>query len=292
MSEDNEQQADQAEPEKPVDDRSVAQKLFDQQMLTLIGSFPSTKEYLDEDGVKDAPFDLQPFLAFAGDGIDEGDKHAIEFIKANHEQPFFCYVPFNTPHSPMMVPDRWYDKFADFEPQMKHRDADKENVLMTRAALALCENIDWNVGRVLQTLDDLRLRDDTIVVYFSDNGPNSWRWNGGMKGRKGSIDEGGLQSPFFLRWPKHVNAGLRISQVAGAIDLLPTLTELAGVGRTSAKRLDGRSFAPVLQGTPTELLERSLFSFWRNKVSVRTQQYRLDNNDVDVNYMIATQKLG
>ena len=95
---------------------------------------------------------------------------------------------------------------------------------MTRAALALCENIDWNVGRVLATLDKLQLQNDTIVVYFSDNGPNSWRWNGGMKGRKGSIDEGGVRSPFFIRWPGHVRGGATYSQIGGAIDLLPTLT--------------------------------------------------------------------
>ncbi|APZ93847.1 arylsulfatase [Fuerstiella marisgermanici] len=210
--------------------------------------------------------------------VDDFTDHAIEFIKANREQPFFCYLPFNTPHSPMMVPDRWYEKFTDFDPTMKHRDSEKEDVAMTRAALALCENIDWNVGRVLQTLDELQLRNDTIVVYFSDNGPNSWRWNGGMKGRKGSVDEGGLRSPFFLRWPGSVPKGLKTSQVAGAIDLLPTLTELANIECTSAKPLDGRSFAPLLRGATTELPERPLFSIWRNKVSLRTQQYRFDND--------------
>ena len=66
--------------------------------------------------------------------------------------------------------------------------------MMTRAALAMCENIDWNVGRILKRLDDLKLRNDAIVIYFSDNGPNSYRWNGGTKGRKGTIDEGGLRS--------------------------------------------------------------------------------------------------
>ena len=85
-----------------------------------------------------------------------------------------------------MVDDRFFDKIADFELIKKHRDPNKEDLAMTRAALAMCENIDWNVGRLLKKLDELKLRVNTIVVYFCDNGPNSFRWNGGMKGRKGA----------------------------------------------------------------------------------------------------------
>ena len=61
----------------------------------------------------------------------------------------------------------------------------------------MTENIDWNVGRVLRRLDELKLADNTIVIYFSDNGPNTFRWNGGMKGRKGSTDEGGVRAAVF-----------------------------------------------------------------------------------------------
>jgi len=106
---------------------------------------------------------------------------------------------------------------------MKRRDPKKEDVMMTRAALAMCENIDWNVSRVLKKLDQLKLRKDTIVLYFSDNGPNSWRWNAGMKGRKASVDEGGLRSPLHIRWPDKIKAGTNVTQVTRAIGLLPTL---------------------------------------------------------------------
>ena len=67
------------------------------------------------------------------------------------------------------------------------------------------------------------------MLYFSDNGPNSWRWNGGMKGRKGSTDEGGVRVPCLVRWPGHIRPAARIPQIAGAIDLLPTLADLAGL---------------------------------------------------------------
>jgi len=95
--------------------------------------------------------------------------------------------------------------------------------------MAMVENIDSNVGRMLGMLDEKKLTNSTIVVFFCDNGPNSDRWNGGMRGRKGSTDEGGTRSPCFIRWPGHISAGAVIPEIAGAVDLLPTLTGLAGI---------------------------------------------------------------
>ena len=95
-----------------------------------------------------------------GDGYlpDDLTNHAISFIKQHHQSPFLCYVPYNTPHSPFYVDDNFYEKFAKMEPAMRHREPHKEDLPSTRAALAMCENIDWNVGRILQTLDELQLR--------------------------------------------------------------------------------------------------------------------------------------
>ena len=209
---------------------------------------------------------------------DDLTTHAIDFIKENKDQPFLAYLPYNTPHSPMQVPDRWWDKFADKKLQMPHRYAKRESIPHTRAALAMCENIDWNVGRVLETLDELELADNTIVVYFSDNGPNGFRWNDEMRGKKGSTDEGGIRSPLFIRWPEHVPAGLQFKQIAGAIDLLPTLAELTGVELNSPKPLDGLSLADALLKGKSKLdTDRMIFSHWNNSVSVRTQQFRLDH---------------
>jgi arylsulfatase A-like enzyme len=211
--------------------------------------------------------------------IDDLTDHAIRFIEQNREKPFLCYVPYNTPHSPMQVPDRFYRKFAHLELGMRAERPEIEDVAHTRAALAMCENIDWNVGRILGRLDELKLADKTIVLYFSDNGPNGWRWNGGMKGRKGSTDEGGVRSPFFIRWPGHIPAGMHIPQIAGAIDLLPTLADLAGIPPAGIRSLDGISFEPLLtaRADATDWPDRMIFSHWRGKVSVRTQRYRLDD---------------
>ncbi len=211
--------------------------------------------------------------------IDDLTDHAMKFIEDNKERPFFCYVPFNTPHFPAQAPDRFYEKFATAEVKQRGRDPKLEDVATTRAILAMTENIDWNVGRLLQRLAELKLSDNTIVIYFSDNGPNSWRWNGGMKGRKGSTDEGGVRAPFFLRWPGHIQGGTRISQIAGAIDLLPTLADLAGVPVASSKPLDGVTLKPLLLGTSKDSPDRMIFSHWSSRVSVRTQSYRLDNSN-------------
>jgi arylsulfatase A-like enzyme len=202
---------------------------------------------------------------------------ALEFIAAHRNQPFFCYLALNTPHSPMQVPQRFYRKFADAPLPTRHHQTELEDLAMTRAALAMVENMDWNVGRVLDKLDELRLADDTIIVYFSDNGPNSWRFNGGFRGRKGSTDEGGVRSPCFIRWPGTIPPGTRVASIAAAIDLLPTLADLAGVPLNVDKPLDGISLAPQLRGETTGDQDRMIFSHWAGKVSVRTRQYRLDD---------------
>jgi arylsulfatase A-like enzyme len=206
---------------------------------------------------------------------------AISFIEQHREGPFFCYLPFNTPHSPMQVPDRFYEKFKDAPLEKRYEGKQEEDLATTRAALAMCENIDWNVGRVLAKLAEWKLVDNTIVVYFCDNGPNSWRWNGGMKGRKASTDEGGVRSPLLVRWPARIKPGKVVAaEIAAAIDLLPTLADMAGVplNPQREKPLDGRSLVAYVLGDATIGSGRMIFSHWNGNVSVRTRQHRLDAN--------------
>ncbi|OYW10978.1 MAG: N-acetylgalactosamine 6-sulfate sulfatase, partial [Planctomycetales bacterium 12-60-4] len=137
--------------------------------------------------------------------------------------------------------------------------------------------MDHNVGRLLKKLDELQLSQDTIVVFFCDNGPNSDRWNGGMKGKKGSTDEGGVRSPLLMRWPGKIKSGKLVAQISGAIDLLPTLSELAQIPTAGSKPLDGISLVPLLRGEASSIPDRKLYSHWAGKVSVRTQHFRLDD---------------
>ncbi len=214
-----------------------------------------------------------------GDGfiIDDLTNHGIDFIEKNREKPFFLYLPFNTPHSPMQVPDEYWQRFENKELKLRNRDPENENIQHTKAALAMCENIDWNVGRITQKLDELGLSENTIVIYFSDNGPNGLRWNGGMKGRKGSTDEGGVRSPLFIKWDGKLEPGKTIAEIAGAIDLLPTLTDLAGIEFSPAKQLDGISLKPLLLEENADWKERYIFSYWNRKISIRSKKYRFDS---------------
>lgn len=209
---------------------------------------------------------------------DDFTSRAIAFIEKNREKPFLCYVPFNTPHSPWAVPEEYWQRFKDKPLTQRATDDVRENLDQTRCALAMMENLDANVGRVLKRLDDLKLSENTIVIYFSDNGPNGHRWTGGMKGTKGTVEEGGVRSVFFLRWPAGgIKAGTVVKEIAGAIDLLPTLTAMTGVKRLGEKPIDGHDLSPLLRGQSVAWRERMIFSHQNGNVSARSQQYRLDN---------------
>jgi arylsulfatase A-like enzyme len=201
---------------------------------------------------------------------------AMDFMEKNRDRPFFVYIPQITPHSPMQVPDEWWDEFTGKEIEMLSDDRYQEDIEFTRAALAMCENIDWNVGRVMDKLDELDLADNTIIMFLTDNGPNSYRWNGGMKGRKSSTDEGGVRSPLFARWPDGIDPGMEINEISGVIDLLPTLAEMAGITYNTVHPIDGVSLAPLLAGREYTENERLIFSRSGGSVSVRNQDYRLD----------------
>ncbi len=211
--------------------------------------------------------------------IDDFTDKAITFIEnsSKNKKPFFAYLPYNTPHSPMQVPDKWWDKFKNKKIKMRNRDPRREDIDHLRCALAMCENIDWNIGRVLKKINDLKIEKNTIVIFFHDNGPNGVRWNGGMKGRKGSTDVGGVRSPLLIRWPDKISKGIKINQITSVMDLLPTLTDCANIPISSQKALDGRSLKPLLLGERNKWKERTLINYWRGKTSARNQNFRLDH---------------
>lgn len=226
----------------------------------------------------DAPLeDKGQMIRTKGYIVDVCTDRALDFIDRSKDKPFLCYIPFTTPHSPWAAPEADWARFKDKPITQTATQPDLEKPEETRCAYAMLENQDRNVGRVLDRLKQHGLRENTIVVYFSDNGPNSMRWTGGMKGKKGQTDEGGVRSVCYISWPAVLPAGRTVTQISGAIDLMPTLLALAEVPRVGDKPLDGRSLVPLLKGETSDWPERMIFSTWASNISVRTQTHRLDN---------------
>ncbi len=195
---------------------------------------------------------------------------AMQFITARQKEPFFCYLAYNAPHSPYQVPDKYFDQFKakGFE----------DNVA---AFYGMCENIDDNVGRLLAHLDTLKLTENTIVLFLTDNGGTAGvkTYNAGMRGGKTSLHEGGTRVPLFIRWPAAKWTPHVVKEITAHIDLFPTIMDLCDVEVSDAK-LDGVSLKPLLQNSG-DWPERTLFTHnpidETNKYpgAVRTQHHRL-----------------
>ena len=198
---------------------------------------------------------------------------AISFIKKSNK-PFLSFISYNTPHSPMQVPDKYSD---DKDILLRGRYSKRENIEKTKAAMGMIENIDENIGNVVRLLKEKGIYENTIIIFFSDNGPNGNRWNNDLKDRKGSTNEGGVRVPFFIQWPKNIKKGLKIKQISSVLDVFPTLLELTG--NESLNDLDGMSLKRFLDSPSLLDDERTIFSYWNNRISARNNNYILDHEN-------------
>lgn len=175
---------------------------------------------------------------------------ALEFITANRDRPFFVYLSTNAPHTPLEVSPRYSDPYK----AMGLDDA-------TAKVYGMVENIDENFGRLIAALDRLDLRQNTIVIFLTDNGAQQQRFSAGQRGRKGTVYEGGIRVPFFLQWPAAIEGGRTIDRIAGYTDVLPTLLDLCGLPLPGKKALEGISLQPLLTARmpPRRWPERTLF---------------------------------
>jgi uncharacterized sulfatase len=179
------------------------------------------------------------------------------FIEENRDRPFFLYLAHTFPHVPLHV--------------------SKEFQGRSRASLYgdVVEEIDWSVGRILETLARLGLDDRTLVIFTSDNGP--W-WEGdaaGLRDRKGSSWEGGMRVPFLARWPGRIPAGAESAAIAMNTDLLPTLAALAGAQPPEDRPLDGKDIRGLLQGGGESPHEYLLLFNEDQIAAVRTPRWKL-----------------
>lgn len=184
---------------------------------------------------------------------------ALQFIRDNKDRPFFLFYPTTVPHLALQVPEDSLREYAgkfDEKPYTGGRYLPNLTPHATYAAMVT--RLDREIGRILDTVQELGLDQNTIFVFTSDNGPLYDQLGGtdtdffnsaaGFRGRKGSLYEGGVRVPCVIRWQGHITAGTTSDRVTGFEDWLPTLLDLAGLHSAIPPTLDGISFAPTLLG--------------------------------------------
>ena len=200
---------------------------------------------------------------------------AMRFMEANRARPFFAYVAMNAPHTPLEIDERYVEPF---------RKAGFDDV--TARVYGMVVNADENVGRLLRKLDELKIAENTVVIFITDNGPQQRRYNAGMRGLKGTVYEGGIRVPFFVRWPATVKAGTRVDRVAAHIDVAPTLLDACGASAAGkGTKFDGRSLLPLLRNSKANWADRTVFTQWHRgdepvlfrSCMARTQRWKLVN---------------
>ena len=213
---------------------------------------------------------------------------AIGFIEAPSARPFFAYLAFNAPHDPYQVPESDLKPYVGLDPfrgdpAIGHRLPDRLRDEETARVYAMVSNVDANVGRVLDRLDALGLARETIVVFLTDNGPQHPRFNDGMLDVKGSVHEGGIRVPCFVRWPGRIEAGRVVEAVGAHIDLAPTLLDACRVTGPDPVAFDGISLLPWLEGRRVDRPERTLYFQWhrgdvpeaRRAFAARSNRFKL-----------------
>lgn len=188
------------------------------------------------------------------------------------EKPFFAYISLNAPHGPFHdVPEKNYQHFKG-----KTKD-DK-----TARVFAMIENIDENMGRLLERLEknDTRgnkIADNTLLIFLTDNGPNSMRYVGPFRGMKGHVNEGGIRTSFLARWPARIPVKHSNTTTAAHIDMLPTLLAAAGVKTPGSLAVDGVNVLPLLTGEtpPNWNHHRALVLQWHRGIPEKGRQFAL-----------------
>ncbi len=180
-------------------------------------------------------------------------------------KPFFAYIATNAPHDPLHdVPKASYEKCRSLDlagvfvgPADSGRRAG--DVDAVARIFAMIDNIDENVGRLMRKLRELKVLDDTLILFLNDNGPATARYVGPIRGTKGQVHEGGIRAAFFAHWPAAIRAGRTCETPAAHIDVMPTILDACGVRPPEGVKLDGRSILPLLTGSPTGWPEREFF---------------------------------
>jgi arylsulfatase A-like enzyme len=265
-------------PYRPMD------RGFDEWLGQGDGGTGTTDDWFDNDRVNDHYWHNGERVKRKGFATDVFFDSAINYIRQQQQQqhknkkPFFVKLSTYLPHSPHTLPnfslkDKFKDKVSNYVAQF----------------LASVERIDSNIGKLESSLKSLKLTDNTIFIFMTDNGSASGvsLYNANMRGAKGAVYEGGHRVPFFIRWPNgKLQHGRDVKELTSHIDVLPTLIDLAGIQKNKAIDFDGRSFKSQLYNVEHALTPRTLFvekqrvlepTPWEETAGMM-QQWRLVNN--------------
>jgi arylsulfatase A len=228
-------------------------------------------------------------------------ERTLEFIEANRDKPFFCYVPHVIPHAEMFAPESYMERFrGKFLPEKNFdgtddgpnfRDGGYGSQPESHAAfVAMVTMLDDHVGQILDKVDELGIADNTIILFTSDNGPHMeggadpeyFDSNGPLRGHKRDLYEGGIRVPLLARWPGKIKAGSKTDHVSAFWDFLPTVCDLAGI--KTPKGIDGISYAPTLLRSGKQ--QAHSFLYWAfhergGRVAVRKDDWKLVKYNVD-----------
>jgi len=190
------------------------------------------------------------------------------------EKPFFLYVPFIAPHTPLDAPDALKAHYADMEDDRKptrsgHSDRTRQIGKLTGSPsarpvyAAVVDAMDEAVGRVLDTLDQEGIANDTIVLFFSDNGGAAYSSGGAdnvpLRGGKGNTFEGGIRVVSVIRWPGKIKAGSEVESIISVMDVFPSLAAAVDIPIAGSRKLDGRNMWPAITGEKKIARDELLF---------------------------------
>lgn len=223
---------------------------FEESLWFPSSHIPSAPDFWNNDYFDDTYRHNGRLKQYSGYCTDVFFEEAIRWIGARRDagEPFFAYIATNAPHGPLFVPDKYREPYRDLPPNVA-------------SFFGMIANIDENVGRLTAFLETAGLRDNTIVIFLTDNGGTAGvrLFNAGMRGGKIQLYDGGHRVPCFIRWP---SGGLRapgeINELTHCQDLLPTLIELCGLQSDGDAAFDGVSLAGLLRGDQERLADRML----------------------------------
>lgn len=241
---------------------------FDEYMGCLMnpGSYSSPSFWIDSLGKVKPGADFYTTDAFG--------ERAVDWIERNRERPFFLYVPFNAEHAPLEAPKPYLDRFRGI--------ADTKR----RTFAAMLSAMDDAVGRIMQALRDNDLEENTLVVFYSDNGgptASTTSQNAPLRGFKMTTNEGGTRVPFTLQWKGHLPAGKTYDFPIIQLDLRPTFIALAGGTAKTRLPMDGVNLLPYLTGEIADRPHPTLYWRYGDQWAIRDGDWKLVVSKVDKN---------